>query len=134
MFATAITFTPRFGVVDVEYYRSASAGGRSSPVQAEYKLVHTEASLNTLEMQDIPAITVVAHRRQRSHDDNTWATPLYFSTLRFRCRCVDPGVHRIRPVTTSSVLMGTVSANEKHWRRLKQVNGALGICGAPEDA
>lgn len=30
--------------------------------------------------------------------------------------------------------MGTVSANEKQWPRLKETTGALGICDGPEDA
>ena len=38
------------------------------------------------------------------------------------------------PAGHADILLGTVSANAEHWRRLRQTNGALGICGAADDA
>lgn len=128
------TMLSRFGV-DVEYYDPSAGAAIEARFRPNTKLVHTEApGSNTFEMQDIPAIVAVAHRREAIVTmDNTWATPLYFRPLDFG---VDVSIQASTkyPAGHSDILMGTVSANEKHWRRLKQVNGALGICGAPEDA
>ena len=38
------------------------------------------------------------------------------------------------PSGHSDILMGTVSANAKHWPVLKEANITLGICGAPDDS
>lgn len=38
------------------------------------------------------------------------------------------------PAGHADILLGTVSANAEHWRRLRQANGALGICAAADDA
>jgi cystathionine beta-lyase len=76
----------------------------------------------------------VAHRRDAIVTmDNTWATPLYFRPLDFG---VDVSIQASTkyPAGHADILMGTVSANDRSWRRLKQTNGALGICGTPDDA
>jgi len=85
-------------------------------------------------MQDIRAISDAAHK----HDcvvtiDNTWATPLYFKALDFGA---DISIHAATkyPSGHSDILMGTVSANAKHWPVLKEANITLGICGAPDDS
>jgi len=99
------------------------------------KLVHTEApGSNTFEMQDIPAIAAIAHKHGAVVAmDNTWATPVYFRPLDFG---VDISIHAATkyPAGHSDILMGTVSANAKHWEQLKEANITLGICGAPDDA
>ncbi|MGY5805496.1 cystathionine beta-lyase [Rhizobium sp. LEGMi12c] len=128
------TMLSRFGV-DVEYYDPSIGRDIEALFRANTKLVHTEApGSNTFEMQDIPAIVEVAHR----HDaivtmDNTWATALFFRPL-------DAGVDVSIQASTkypaghADVLMGTISANAKHWPTLKRANGALGFCGTPDDA
>jgi len=128
------TMLARFGI-EVEYYDPAAGGQIEALFRANTKLVHTEApGSNTFEMQDIPAIAEVAHR----HDavvtmDNTWATPLYFKPLDFG---VDVSIQASTkyPAGHADVLMGTISANAKHWRKLRNANGALGFCGTPDDA
>jgi cystathionine beta-lyase len=85
-------------------------------------------------MQDIPAIAAIAHKHGAVvMMDNTWATPIYFKPLDFG---VDISIHAATkyPSGHSDILMGTVSANAKHWEQLKESNGVLGICGAPDDA
>jgi cystathionine beta-lyase len=65
--------------------------------------------------------------------DNTWATPVYFRPLDYG---VDISIHAATkyPSGHSDILMGTVSANAKHWAQLHEANITLGICGAPDDA
>ncbi|MFS8049856.1 cystathionine beta-lyase [Rhizobium sp. BR 314] len=128
------TMLARFGI-EVEYYDPAIGADIETLFRGNTRLVHTEApGSNTFEIQDIPAIAEVAHR----HDavvtmDNTWATPLYFKPLDFG---VDVSVQASTkyPAGHADVLMGTISANAKHWRQLKHANGALGLCGTPDDA
>ena len=128
------TVLSRFGI-EAEFYDPAAGAGIEALFRPNTRLVHTEApGSNTFEMQDIPAIVEVAHRLGAVVTmDNTWATPLYFRPLDFG---VDISIQAVTkyPAGHSDILMGTVSANEKHWSRLKETNGALGICGAPDDA
>lgn len=128
------TMLARFGV-EVEYYDPAVGAAIEKQFRPNTRLVHTEApGSNTFEMQDIPAIVDVAHRRDAIVTmDNTWATPLYFRPLDFG---VDVSIQASTkyPAGHADILMGTVSANDRSWRRLKQTNGALGICGTPDDA
>ncbi|WP_201835813.1 cystathionine beta-lyase [Microvirga zambiensis] len=125
---------PRFGI-DVDYYDPSLDAGIEALFKPNTRLVHTEApGSNTFEMQDIPAIVAAAHR----HDavvtmDNTWATPLNFRPLDFG---VDVSIQASTkyPAGHADILLGTASANATHWRRLGHANGALGMCGAPDDA
>lgn len=128
------TMLTRLGV-EVEYYDPEIGADIERLIRPNTRLVHTEApGSNTMEMQDIRAIADAAHK----HDcvvtiDNTWATPLYFRALDFGA---DVSIHAATkyPSGHSDILMGTVSANAKHWPALKEANGALGICGAPDDS
>lgn len=128
------TMLKRLGV-SVEYYDPMIGAGIESLIRPNTKLVHTEApGSNTFEMQDIRAISAVAHR----HDcivtmDNTWATPLYFKPLDHG---VDISIHASTkyPSGHSDILLGTVSANATHWEQLKEANITLGICASPDDS
>lgn len=128
------TMLTRMGV-EVEYYDPEIGAGLEALIRPNTKLVHTEApGSNTFEMQDIRLIAEIAHR----HDcvvtmDNTWATPLYFRPLDFG---VDVSIHATTkyPSGHSDIIMGSVSANAKHWPKLEEARITLGICGAPDDS
>lgn len=128
------TMLTRLGV-EIEYYDPLIGAGIEVLIRPNTKLVHTEApGSNTFEMQDIRAIADAAHR----HDcvvtmDNTWATPLYFRPLDFG---VDISMHATTkyPAGHSDILMGSASANEKHWPRLQEAQVTLGTCGTPDDS
>lgn len=128
------TMLKRLGV-SVDYYDPMIGAGIERLIRPNTKLVHTEApGSNTFEMQDIRAISAVAHR----HDcivtmDNTWATPLYFKPLDHG---VDISIHASTkyPSGHSDILLGTVSANATHWEQLKEANITLGICASPDDS
>jgi cystathionine beta-lyase len=128
------TMLTRLGI-EVEYYDPSLGVEIEAFIKPNTRLVHTEApGSNTFEMQDIPAIVAAAHRHGAVVTmDNTWATPLYFRPLDFG---VDVSIQASTkyPAGHADVLMGTASANGQHWECLKRVNGALGICGAPDDA
>jgi cystathionine beta-lyase len=128
------TMLTRLGVT-VEYYDPMIGAGIESLIKANTRLVHTEApGSNTFEMQDIRAISAVAHRHGCVVTmDNTWATPLYFKPLDHG---VDISIHAATkyPSGHSDVLMGTISANAAHWEQLLETHGALGLCGSPDDS
>ena len=120
--------------VEITYYDPLVGAGIEDLIKPNTKVVFTESpGSNTMEIQDIPAIVDVAHK----HDavvmmDNTWATPLYFKPLDFG---VDISIHAATkyPAGHSDVLLGLVSANERHWEQLEKAKTYLGICGSPDD-
>lgn len=128
------TMLTRLGV-EVEYYDPEIGADIERLIRPNTRLVHTEApGSNTMEMQDIRAISDAAHKHGCVVTiDNTWATPLYFRALDFGA---DISIHAATkyPSGHSDILMGTVSANAKHWPVLKEANITLGICGAPDDS
>ncbi|MGI0527908.1 cystathionine beta-lyase [Rhizobium giardinii] len=128
------TMLKRLGV-SVDYYDPMIGAGIESLIKPNTKLVHTEApGSNTFEMQDISAISAVAHRHGCVVTmDNTWATPLYFKPLDHG---VDISIHASTkyPSGHSDILLGTASANAAHWEQLKEANITLGICASPDDS
>ncbi|MDQ1198329.1 cystathionine beta-lyase [Agrobacterium sp. SORGH_AS 787] len=128
------TMLKQYGV-EVEYYDPAIGANIEALIRPNTRLVHLEApGSNTFEMQDVKLISSIAHR----HDcvvtmDNTWATPLYFRPLDHG---VDVSIHAATkyPAGHSDVLMGFVSANEKHWKKLRDANTNLGMCMTSDEA
>lgn len=121
--------------IEVDYYDPAIGSGIVTLMKPNTKVVFTESpGSNTFEMQDIPAISKVAH----AHGavvmmDNTWATPLFFKPLDHG---VDISIHAATkyPSGHSDILMGTVSANARCAARLKEANMMLGLCVSGDDA
>ncbi len=128
------TMLKRLGV-EIEYYDPEIGASIEALIKPNTKLVHTEApGSNTMEMQDIRAISEAAHRHGCVVTmDNTWATPLYFRPLDFG---VDISIHATTkyPSGHSDIVMGSVSANAAHWPQLKDAALTMGICGAPDDS
>lgn len=128
------TMLMRLGI-EIEYYDPEIGSGIEALIRTNTRLIHTEApASNTFEMQDIRAISDVAHRHGCVVTmDNTWATPLFFRPLDFG---VDISIHATTkyPSGHSDIVMGAVSANKKTWPQLLETQLALGICAAPEDS
>ncbi len=129
----ADTMLRRFGV-EVDYYDPLIGAGISALIKPNTRLVFTESpASNTFEVQDIPAIAAAAHAAGAVVVmDNTWATPLYFKALDYG---VDVSVHAATkyPGGHSDLVLGTVSANAKHWPQLRETFLTLGICAGPDD-
>ena len=121
--------------IEVDYYDPNIGAGIEALIKPNTKLVHTEApGSNTFEMQDIALIASIAHKYDCVVTiDNTWATPLYFKPLDHG---VDVSIHAATkyPAGHADVLMGFVSANEKHWKKLHDATTNLGLCVSPDDA
>jgi len=95
--------------------------------------IETPGSL-TFEMQDLPAIAKVAHERDITVIvDNSWATPLYHNPLALGADMVMHAATKMF-VGHSDAMVGTVSANEKLWPKLKRTHRILGVTISPDDA
>lgn len=127
------TTLKRFGV-EVDYYDPLVGAGIAGLMKPNTKLVFTESpGSNTFEVQDIPAIAKAAHAGGAIVAmDNTWATPLYFKALDHD---VDVTVHAATkyPAGHSDILLGTASANEACWPRLRDSALSLGTSAGPDD-
>ncbi len=121
--------------VEVGYYPPNIGAGIASWMKTNTRVVFTESpGSNTLEMQDIPAISKAAHAGGAIvMMDNTWATPLFFKPLDHG---VDISIHAATkyPSGHSDVLMGTVSANKACAHQLRESYITLGLCVGPDDA
>ena len=87
----------------------------------------------SFEMQDIPAIAQAAHEKNALVlMDNTWGTPLYF-------RAFEKGVDISIQAGTkyigghSDLMLGTISANEATFAKVKETISTLGLCVGPDD-
>jgi len=120
--------------VEVEYYDPLIGADISRFMRENTSVVFTESpGSNTFEIQDIPAICEAAH----AHDavvmiDNTWATPLYFKPLEHG---VDISIHALTkyPAGHSDLVLGSVSANARCWKKLHAHHGIMGCCASPDD-
>lgn len=124
----------RWGVVPSTY--DGSIGGNIATLLApEVKLVWVEApGSNTLDMQDVPAITAACQRGNvMVAMDNTWATPLGFRPL-------DNGVtFSVQALTKyvgghSDLLMGSVTVREEQtYLLLRERAELLGYYVSPDE-
>jgi cystathionine beta-lyase len=96
-------------------------------------LLESPASL-TMELCDIPALAEIAH----AHGalvllDNTWATPLGFPALERGC---DASIMSLTKHVGghSDLMMGSVAAGEKLYKRLRVAAQQLGQVVSPDDA
>ncbi len=127
------TMLSRLGI-ETTYYDPSAGAGIAELIRPNTRLVHTEApGSNTFDMQDIGAIARAAHEKDVLVSmDNTWATPVFFKPLEHG---VDLSIHAATkyPSGSSDVLLGTVSANEAAWPKLREAQITLGVCAAPDD-
>lgn len=123
----------RFGV-SATYFDPACGAGIAGMFQANTKAVFCESPGSlTFEMQDIPAISAVAHAHGAAVlMDNTWATPLFFDAL---SHGVDLSIHAATKYIGghSDLVMGTVGANAAYADRLQATVHDLGLCVSGDD-
>lgn len=88
----------------------------------------------TMEVCDVPALARIARGKGAVVlMDNTWASPLGFAPLEQGC---DISVMSLTKHVGghSDLMMGSASASEKYYRRLRQTSQQLGQVVAPDDA
>ncbi len=88
----------------------------------------------TMEVCDIPALAAIARERSAvSLIDNTWASPLGFHALDHGCDIAIMSLTK-HVGGHSDLMMGSASAGERWYRRLRQTAQALGQVVSPDDA
>ena len=123
----------RLGVTTT-YYDPLIGGRIAELMQPNTRAVFTEApGSQSFEMQDIPAIAAAAHARNAVVlMDNTWATPLYFDALGHGVDLsIQAGTKYIGG--HSDLMLGTVSANARSWKKLRDTMWTMGLCVGPDD-
>jgi cystathionine beta-lyase len=129
----AADFLARFGV-SVTYFDPMIGSEISSLFQDNTSVVFTESpGSQSFEVQDVPAIAAEAHKRDITVImDNTWATPLFFSPHEHGVDiAVEAGTKYLGG--HSDLLLGMVTSNESHWKRLRNTYDLFAMCAGPED-
>jgi len=124
----------RFGIT-TRFYDPRIAGGIAAQISDKTRaiFVETPGSL-TFEMQDLPAIAKAAHERDITVIvDNSWASPLFHNPLALGADIVLHAATKMF-VGHSDAMVGTVSANEKLWPKLKRTHRLLGVATSPDDS
>ena len=117
----------RFGI-ETTYYDPLIGDGIAALFKPNTRAVYCESPGSlTFEIQDVPAIAKAARERGISVlMDNTWATPVFFRPL-------DHGVDLSIMSGTkyigghADVMVGTITANENHKKRLEDFYGDTGL-------
>ena len=129
----AADFLARFGV-RVSYFDPMIGSGISSLFQDNTTVLFTESpGSQSFEVQDVPAMAAEAHKKGISVImDNTWATPLFFPPHEHGVDiAVEAGTKYLGG--HSDLLLGMVTANESHWKRLRDTYDLFAMCAGPED-
>ena len=120
--------------IETTYYRPSVGAGIEALVRDNTRAIYCESPGSlTFEVQDIPAIAMVAQRHEIPVIcDNTWATPYFF-------RPFDHGANiSIHAATKyivghSDAMLGIVVADERYWRHVRTSVAAHGLVGSPDD-
>jgi cysteine-S-conjugate beta-lyase len=120
--------------IETTYYDPAIGAGIEALMRPNTKAVLVEApGSQSFEMQDVPAISAVAHARGACVVmDNTWATPIFFPPHE---RGVDLAVEAGTKYLSghSDLMLGLVSANAAWFPRLRRTFDLFANCAGPED-
>jgi cystathionine beta-lyase len=120
--------------IEVSYYDPLAGSAIESEFRANTRIVFTESPGSlTFEVQDIPAIAEVAHRRGAwVVMDNTWATPFFFPAF---ARGVDVSVHAATKYIGghSDVLLGLILTNERARGPLHRLWTDMGVTASSDD-
>jgi cystathionine beta-lyase len=124
----------RFGV-EVSYYDPLAGASVERHFKSNTRVVFTESPGSlTFEVQDVPAIAEVAHRRGALVMlDNTWATPLGFPAF---ARGVDISLHAGTKYVGghSDVLVGLITCSETTLPALHRLWTDMGVALSSDDA
>ena len=124
----------RFGV-SVRFYAPKVGAGIAGLITDRTRAIFVESPGSlTFEMQDLRAIAKVAQERDITVIvDNSWASPLFHNPLVLGADMVLHAATKML-VGHSDAMVGTVSANDKLWPKLKRTHRILGVATSPDDA
>jgi cystathionine beta-lyase len=123
----------RFGVTTT-YYDPTIGAGIEKLFRPTTKAIFTESpGSQTFEVQDIPAIAECAHANNIAVIlDNTWATPFFYDAFAHGADIAVMAATKYI-VGHSDALMGTVTANARYLKQVRDTHGNLGITAGPDD-
>ncbi|MEQ1753648.1 MAG: cystathionine beta-lyase [Micropepsaceae bacterium] len=123
----------RFGVTTT-YFDPTIGAGIEQLFRPNTKAIFTESPGSlTFEIQDIPAIAECAHANNMAVIlDNTWSTPILYDALGHGADISVMAATKYI-VGHSDAMMGTVTANSKFFKQVKDTHGNLGLCAGPDD-
>ena len=128
------TILKRLGI-DVVYYDPMAGAEVADQFTERTRAILLESPGSmTMEVQDVPGICAAAHARDIvTLLDNTWATPLFFPAL---AAGVDISIQALSKYVGghSDVMIGSATANVKHFPRLQRTGWDLGHAVSPDDA
>jgi cystathionine beta-lyase len=120
--------------IETTYYDPRIGAGIERLMRPKTRLVYCESPGSlTFEIQDIPAISAVAHAHSIPVlHDNTWATPYFYPSFE---RGVDVSIHAATKyiVGHSDVMMGIIVTNEAYWLKVRQTMSDYGYSASPDD-
>jgi cystathionine beta-lyase len=123
----------RYGV-ETTFYDPLVGTGLESLMRPNTRAVFVESPGSlTFEVQDVPAIAEVAHKRGAAVImDNTWGTPVYFKPFEHG---VDVSVQSATKyiVGHADAMVGTVTATRDLWPKVKATTYDLGQTCGPDD-
>lgn len=124
----------RMGVT-TRYFDPRIGKGISDLISDKTRAIFSESPGSlTFEIQDLPAIAEAAKGKNITIlVDNSWATPLYYQPLSLGADIVGHAGTKMF-VGHSDAMLGTISANAKHWPALQKTHKELGMCASPDDA
>ncbi len=125
---------PRFGIETTFYNPEIDADGIGPLFRPKTKVLYTESpGSHTFEVQDVPALSRVAHARGvKVLMDNTWGIH-FFQPFRHG---VDVSIQALTkyPGGHSDLLIGSITVNStEDWERLRGTASALGQYASPDD-
>jgi cystathionine beta-lyase len=123
----------RFGVTTT-YFDPLVGAGVEPLFRANTRAIFLESPGSlTFEIQDVPAIAAAARARNVAVIlDNTWGTPLFFDALGHGADIV--AIAGTKYISGhSDVMIGTVTANDRYAKQVRETHGNLGLCVGPDD-
>lgn len=127
-------FLRQYGVETI-YYDPLAGAAIEGLITPKTRAIFMESPGSlTFEVQDVPAIVAVAARYGLTTLlDNTWATPLLFTAIPLGVDLsIMAGTKYV--VGHSDAMIGSVTANERHWPALRRLTQQLGHHVGPDDA
>ena len=125
----------RYGINTLYYDPLASADEIQALLSDSTRAIFMESPGSlTFEVQDVPGICALARDRGiTTLLDNTWATPLFFAAL---SHGVDLSILACTKYVAghADVMLGSVTAADKHWDKLSKTVRLYGQCVSPDDA
>ena len=124
----------RMGIATTFYDPLIGAGIADLCTDATRAILMESPGSLTFEVQDVPAIVAVAKARGiATLIDNTWATPLLLPAIQMG---VDYSILACTKYVGghSDIMLGSVTAAQGQYARLRDATYQLGQCASPDDA